>query len=169
MSKIYAGIGSRSSPDSIRSNIRDLVYRLNDLKYTLRSGGAPGADSYFEEFARYKEIYLPWIGFNNSNSQFTKPTAEAMVMASNRIWGFKNKSNGARLLLARNMHQILGSDLKSPVEFVICWTPGGGLVGGTSHALKLASDNNIPIYNIYSYETLSNLNDFIKSMECVNV
>ena len=54
----------------------------------------------------------------------------------------------ARGMHSRNCHQILGYDLKSPVDAVICWTPNGNVVGGTSTALKLAKDAGIPIFNL---------------------
>ena len=52
------------------------------------------------------------------------------------------------------MHQILGRDLQSPVDFVVCYTPDGSLTGygtdtgGTATALRLAYRNNIPVINI---------------------
>ena len=49
---------------------------------------------------------------------------------------------------SRNCHQILGYDLKSPVDAVICWTPNGKMVGGTRTALLLAQDAGIPIFNL---------------------
>jgi hypothetical protein len=49
---------------------------------------------------------------------------------------------------SRNCHQILGYDLQSPVDAVICWTPNGKVVGGTRTALLLAQDAGIPIFNL---------------------
>lgn len=54
----------------------------------------------------------------------------------------------ARGMHSRNCHQILGYDLKSPVDAVICWTPNGNVVGGTRTALLLAQDAGIPIFNL---------------------
>ena len=31
--------------------------------------------------------------------------------------------------MARNVHQVLGADLKTPVKMIICWTPDGSLDG----------------------------------------
>jgi hypothetical protein len=59
MHKYYAGIGSRETPEILIPIIDDIVICLNKLNYTLRSGGASGADSFFENKAKLKEIYLP--------------------------------------------------------------------------------------------------------------
>lgn len=50
----------------------------------------------------------------------------------------------------RNICQILGDDLNSPVDAVLTWTPNGRLVGGTRTALLLAQKHNIPIFNLGS-------------------
>ena len=54
----------------------------------------------------------------------------------------------ARGMHSRNCHQILGYDLKSPVDAVICWTPQGNMVGGTRTALMIAMREGIPIFNL---------------------
>ena len=33
-------------------------------------------------------------------------------------------------------------------KFVVCWTPGGQLKGGTAQALRIATALNIPIINL---------------------
>ena len=54
----------------------------------------------------------------------------------------------ARGMHSRNCHQILGYDLQSPVDAVICWTPNGKMVGGTRTALMIAMREGIPIFNL---------------------
>ena len=49
---------------------------------------------------------------------------------------------------SRNCHQILGYDLQSPVDAVICWTPNGNIQGGTRTALMIAMREGIPIFNL---------------------
>jgi hypothetical protein len=63
----------------------------------------------------------------------------------------------ARRLMARNAYQILSTTLKDPVDFVVCWTKAGKLVGGTAQALKIAMDWNIPIYNLANFEDMKKL------------
>lgn len=54
----------------------------------------------------------------------------------------------ARGMHSRNCHQILGYDLKSPVDAVICWTPNGNVVGGTATVIRIAMKYNIPVFNL---------------------
>ena len=58
----------------------------------------------------------------------------------------------ARQFHARNMHQVLGPDLKSPSDFVICWTKDGKASGGTGQAIRVAEDFNIPVFNLKNME-----------------
>ena len=53
--------------------------------------------------------------------------------------------------MARNGYQILGKDLKTPVRFVICYTPNGDRIGGTAQALRIAMDLKIPVFNAGNY------------------
>lgn len=54
----------------------------------------------------------------------------------------------AKKMHSRNCHQILGYDLQTPVDAVICWTPSGRVQGGTATAIKIALKNNIPVFNL---------------------
>lgn len=153
MSKYYAGIGSRETPKEIQELMTKLASTLESKEYILRSGGAPGADSAFEkgiieEFN--KEIYLPWKGFNGSNSPYYdfQNIEEATKIAKKFHPRFDYLSRGAKKLISRNTYQVLGLDLNTPSEFIICWTEGGKLKGGTAQALRIAISLEIPIYNL---------------------
>lgn len=50
-------------------------------------------------------------------------------------------------LQARNSYQILGLDLNTPSNFVICWTKNGKGSGGTGQAIRIARAYNIPIFD----------------------
>jgi hypothetical protein len=54
--------------------------------------------------------------------------------------GWDKLSKGAKMLQARNSHQILGPTLEQDdaVEFVLCWTPGAKGGGGTGQATRIA-------------------------------
>lgn len=152
--KYYAGIGSRETPENIKFAIERIVNYLNSIDYILRSGGAPGADSFFEEFATQKEIFLPWRGFNNNDSNLFTPTLDAHKMAEKYHPSWFKLSQGAKKLMARNCHQVLGLDLNSPVDFIVCWTRDGKASGGTGQALRIAQDLKIPVYNLYFKDTI---------------
>lgn len=135
----YAGIGSRSTPVYIRHLMTEIAESLQEKGYTLRSGGAMGADTAFELGAgNKKEIFLA-----------KDATTRAIALASFHHPAWERCNDYVRKLHGRNMMILFGRDLDSPVNFVVCWTPGGEMVGGTGQALRCASSNGIKIYNLY--------------------
>jgi len=151
----YAGIGSRKTPLSIKPQIKTIVETLNAKGFILRSGGADGADLFFEEYSKEKEIFLPWPNFNGSNSELNTVCKRAMKLASKFHPAWNKLSQGAKKLIARNGYQVLGKDLNDPVELVVCWTQDGKVQGGTAQAIKIANYCYIPVFNLYNeYEKL---------------
>lgn len=71
----------------------------------------------------------------------------------------------ARGMHSRNCHQILGYDLQSPVDAVICWTPDGAVVGGTATAIRIAMKYDIPVFNLGVPDKESVLNDIKNFLE----
>jgi hypothetical protein len=144
----YAGIGSRETPAEICRLMTNIAIKLAQEGYTLRSGAADGADRAFELGADIdggaKEIYIPWLGFNGSSSKLT-PTPEAFEMAEKYHPAWHKCNIGARKLHARNCHQVLGYDLKTPVDRVICWTKDAAGGGGTGQTLRVAKGHHITI------------------------
>ena len=137
----YAGIGSRKTPLGIQEQMTVFARVMNKEGYTLRSGGADGADMAFEKGAGGNcEIYLPWKGFNGNPSPLWPPSPEAFIMGKHYHKGWNNLSEDGKKYHARNCHQILGQDLKTPVEFVACWTKDGKASGGTGQAIRIAMD-----------------------------
>jgi len=172
--KYYAGIGSRQTPPDARELIHEFALELNRQGYTLRSGGAEGADTFFEEVAVLKEIFLPWKGFNkrprireysDRATYIQAPTDAAVELARDIIDRYNEREHGPRMLLARNMHQVMGEDLSTPVEFVICWTLDGKVAGGTAHAIRLARRNRIPVYNLARSKDVDALRNAIYQKE----
>jgi hypothetical protein len=150
MSCFYAGIGSRETPAAVRARFFMLAKELGEAGWTLRSGGAEGADQAFEsglEPHHPREIYLPWPGFSGNRSRLFKPTTEAFELAKQFHPAWERCSAAARRMHARNMHQVLGQDLASPAELVVCWTPDGRGGGGTGQAIRLAKSRDIPIFD----------------------
>jgi hypothetical protein len=151
--KIYTGIGSRSTPESILNLIHLVSKKLDDMGFLLRSGGAKGADTAFEMFSNNKEIYLPWNGFNgrkhDDESYFNYTQCSGHLIAEETVINFhpnpKALSNAGQKLMARNAMQIMGRDYKSPTDVVICWT---NETGGTNQALRIAKFHNISILNL---------------------
>ncbi len=150
--KIYTGIGSRKTPDDILVKMKEIGYFLANKGWTLRSGGADGADSAFEagcDAAKgKKEIYLPWKSFNGSQSDLYDIPNAAFEKAWEIHPNWLVLKRGAKSLHARNIQQILGKDLDTPTDMIVCWTGGGKLVGGTRTALVLGQSLTIPIINL---------------------
>jgi len=149
--RVYAGIGSRETPERVLATMKAIGSHLAKTGWTLRSGGAFGADSAFEagatESGGKAEIWLPWAGFNGSRSQLS-PSPEAFELASQHHPAWERLGRGPRALHARNGHQILGSDLSTPVDFVVCWTKGGKGGGGTGQAIRLARSKGIQVFDL---------------------
>ena len=148
--KFYCGVGSRSTPKVILYLMSCLAQALEDKGYTLRSGGAKGADYAFGSSTSNKHIYIPWKGYNGITDAIrTKPELWAFEIASKVHPAWYRCTPGVKKLHARNVHQVLGDKLHpAKCEFLICWTKNGALVGGTATAIRLAKENNIKVYNL---------------------
>ena len=162
----YTGIGARHTPDDILKQMTTLASNLELTGLTLRSGGANGADSAFEagiSDPKNAEIYLPWHNFNNNPSALSDIHSEAYEMAKQFHPNWNACSQAARKFPARDCYQILGLDLNTPSDFVLCWTPDGKWIGGTSQALRIAYAYKIPIFNMADkqWEDDSEFNNFM--------
>jgi len=164
--KYYAGIGSRKTPSDVLEYFFKLGKFLAKIGLVLRSGGAEGADQAFETgcdaVGGEKEIFLPWKGFENSNSVLVVSDPRAFQISEKFHPYWHNLSVGAKKLQARNSHQILGWDLNTPSDFVICWTKNGSGTGGTGQALRIAQAYNIPIFDAGKYKNIDEIKIAIK-------
>lgn len=153
--RYYTGIGSRSIPPYMFPYAINIGRYLANKGFILRSGHAGGSDYLFERGCDIengmKEIYLPWKGFNGSNSNLIVEDPKAFKIAERYHPNWKRLSRPARLLMARNSHQVLGQDLETPTNFIVCWTEGGKHIGGTRQAIDIGIDYNIPIFNLGLY------------------
>ncbi len=165
--RYYAGIGSRQTPQDVLDLMAHIGARLCDDGWTLRSGGAEGADTAFyfgvtelslpgawDDDRLRAEVYLPWPSFGDparwenvkhygSPAHWTEPIAAEVHPAWERL------SQGARKLHSRNVHQIRGERTDSIVSsFVICWTPQASGSGGTGQAIRLAEAYGVPVFDL---------------------
>lgn len=148
---LYAGVGSRETPRSILDLMTMIAVKLESLGYTLRSGGAIGADTAFESGVKsLKEIFYDYDA-----------TSESIELASHYHPAWHNCRSGGRKLHGRNSMIMLGRNLDTPVKFVICWTKDGRDTGGTGLAIRMAEDLKIPIFNLYKYEHKERMYKFL--------
>ncbi len=136
--KYYAGIGARKVSADVLAEIDKLALLFAGARYVLRSGGAAGCDSAWQ---------------NGSQNNYTLYLAEhatnaAIEMASRFHPNWKACNSHVCKLHGRNMMILLGPQLNDPVDFVCCWTPSGRAVGGTGQALRAAEFFGIPIFNL---------------------
>jgi hypothetical protein len=156
--------------------------QLANSGWILRSGFADGADMAFCRGADYAavngmggqmEIYIPWVGFNGAprdHEAFIVPDLNRELVALAREYhpAWHRCAPGAKRLHARNGCQILGSDLKTPADMVICWTAGGQGGGGTGQALRLARAYNVPIFDLAIEGIGQKLCEFVNQKEYDN-
>jgi len=141
----YTGVGSRKTTLVVLNLMNRIAVKMASLGYTLRSGGAEGADKAFELGASMKEIY------------YAKDcTPEAMEIASKFHPAWHKCSEFARKLHGRNSFQVLGRQLNLPSQYCICWTPDGCnshatrkySTGGTGTAISIADAYKVPVINL---------------------
>jgi len=165
--KFYAGIVSRETPPLILEQMTMLAFSLESAGYCLRSGGASGADEAFEYGADTKEIFFPWPGFAQCDGIVVSETSEiyfeAEDIAKQVHPAWRKLTQGGRRLHTRNVFQVLGRDLETPSRFVVAWTRGGKLIGGTATALSIAMNHNIPIFNLADGHTNDEILAFANS------
>lgn len=176
---IYCGVGSRETPAEIQQTMRAIAAELGARGWTLRSGHAEGADAAFEMGAKDhpKEIYLPWQGFNGGRAGIDgaiDPAAlssykQAVAYAEYFHPAWEKCSQGARALHTRNVYQILGQNLDTPVKCVVCWTKDGKSSGGTGQALRLAEYLEIPIFNLHDPAQLDKLATYVLQTELEHI
>lgn len=167
----YTGIGSRSTPPDILARMTVIAEILNELGFTLRSGGAKGADKAFEKGAQDKDVILPTDDLPKQAYEIARKFYEPYILREfDRGW-FATRPF-TRRIMARNVLQILGRDLNSPSSFVICWTPDGceceqdrtQTTGGTGQAIAIASSYQIEIYNLQNEQSWVRLQGLLKEL-----
>lgn len=170
--RYYAGIGSRETPQNICCSMTSLAQKLEDRGWILRSGHADRADMAFEMGVlrpENKEIFLPWLGFNYPKHEpralkpghyYPPANAQAWEIAERTHPAWNRCSQGAKNLHVRNVYQIMGADLHTRVDAVVCWTPGARSGGGTGQAIRLAQSLNIPVFDVCDPHQVDNLNAF---------
>jgi hypothetical protein len=174
--RAYAGLGSRATPEDVLSLMEALAERLAGRRWLLRTGLSPGADqAYYRGALRSGgevELYLPWPGFeagarlDNEGAkvhELAEPSAAACELARPFHRSWEALEPRERRLLARDAHEVLGADLDSPAQLLVCWTADASLDGeglyddGTGQALRIASAYGVPVLNLARPDHLEQL------------
>lgn len=181
MSRYYTGIGSRQTPENYLSAMTAAAVLLAKKGYTLRSGGADGADTAFErgclDAKGPMEIFLPWKKFNGrpaadgylwSSEDDLLLRAKEIAAAHHPVWD--TLTDSVKRMHARNVHQVLGQDLQTPSEFVVCYAPFATSDdmtqwrGGTAQALRIAVSIGVPAYNLASENGSEDFLRFLRTL-----
>lgn len=163
MSRYYTGVGSREVPPEIGKLITEIAVKLEELGFTLRSGFAPGSDTYFAKKVKNKEIFIPWKNFGEGivpkETEFAHNLLKEVHPAYDRL------SQGALKLHLRNVNQVLGKNLNEPSQFLICWAKmdnQGIPIGGTRTAWMIAQKYGVPCFNLERKEDLERIEKLVK-------
>jgi hypothetical protein len=177
--KYFSGVGSRQTPVHILTLMIDISKALTEQSYTLRSGHAPGADQAWELGAGANaQIFLPWPQFEKrvpmhpDAYKMFQPSTEARRIAAQHHPYWNKLNDSVKLLITRDVHEVLGIDLVPPFErksnFMICWTSDGAVsaeetgkgTGGTGQAIRLAEHYDVPIFNLGRPDHLKLFEDY---------
>lgn len=147
--EFVACIGSRA----INSEEQNLCYKIGQFlsqNYNVKTGNAIGADQAYARGVNSINptqlyLYLPWKKYNNAivsgNNVCYEPDKDWFLIAKEIHLYWDSLGLGGRSLHARNVGIV------ENVEFVIA-LPNISNGGGTVMGMRLATKNNIPVYNL---------------------
>lgn len=177
--RFWTGIGSRDTPADILELMSRIGTYMAERGFSLRSGGASGADLAFERGViastqpKLMDIYLPWrtFGFQEGHASCYHavtewdnwPKAELLAETVHPAW--YRLSPSVRKLHGRNAYQILGHGLDTPSSIVFFYAKprkGRKVKGGTNTGVMLALEHQIPVANLY-YPATRNLMETVIS------
>ena len=159
MSKVYAGIGSRSLSQADLQLCSNIGKYLAELGWELHTGACTGADQAFAEGALSAGgrvlLFLPWPNYEfqwvqSANIRGAYTITDIHQEAKKSVHKYHPSpgrlSRGAFNLHARNYMIIEGC------KFVIAFPSKKLGGGGTGQGLRIAKDLNIEIINISTQE-----------------
>lgn len=149
--KTYAGIGCVDTPAEVLEELTLIAQELEEAGYILRTGGDEGASEAMLEGIKDPksvELFLPWEGYNDFESKPKKmpPGAYELAWKYHPDWAGCDPDD--RRIHARSTMIVLGEQLDSPVDFILCYTPDGGKDDDTGQAIRVAEGEHlIPVFD----------------------
>jgi hypothetical protein len=162
-------------PDGDFNFIKTVTKTLTEAGYIFRSNGNSKNDveAALTTIAD-NEIFLPWKKFNTDvEATLFKPKDDAFHYAANYHTKYKDLPGSVRSILGSVIHTIIGQDLKRSVKFMIIWTPDGEeevekmdykKCMNVIFPTRVASDLDIPIFNIKNDESKKKLLEYLKGI-----
>lgn len=172
MSKFYAGIGSRETPEEIKTMMTNISSQLEKSGWLLSSGGAQGADQAFEDGVSSIEANRIILATNGNHGKwasqgyivFTDLSPDVQQYCKDIVFKIHPAPDKLKpfplLLHSRNVIQIMGEDLNTWVKFVLYYAQEdkyGVPKGGTRTAVLLAKSLGIPAFNMLHDEVIQRL------------
>ena len=180
-SMTYAGIGSRETPNSVKSNMTDIATKLEKKGYKLQTGKTfgnkeEGADAAFSKGATNKELFAPEpIQVGSTEWKVAQELHPAWGRLT-KNWNGNPKSYkgiGGAKLMARNTNQVFGANLDTPVDFVLFYAKETDNPlrpkGGTGQAVEMARRKGIPTINMAYADWKDQLNTLLKKLKTAKV
>ena len=184
----YAGIGSRETPADVLELMTKAAKWLEAKGYTLRSGGAVGADTAFEVGVTNKNKKQIFKGFDKVGPKEVAIAHEVHPDLKGAMERSKNKKKEERLragaseaeaeksgersawavqnLMARNTNQVFGAKLDTPSDFVLFYAKETKNprrpAGGTGQAVEMARLKGIPTINMADSDWRKQLENVVK-------
>ena len=174
-SKTYA-ISGEEPPASLVDVFTALLGGMESKGFTLNAlnGETQGLEPVILQGVEVTvDLYSPWTGFNKTTEvKCDTPLADAYSIVTGFIKTFGTFKPGGRAFMARRVHQILGHDLKTPIEFLAVYTADGAekanevtrSTGNTGIAIQIATGAGIPVFNLHKADGVDRLKNFIKTL-----
>lgn len=121
--------------------------------------------------------YLPWSKYNtNIKKPVTRNTKlEAYEYACNYHAKFNNIPAVVRTKLGNEITAMFTEKFNDPVDLIVCYNENGDEVitrdvkykdlGNISFCIKVAADNNIPVFNLGKEDAITRIVEFVKNMD----
>lgn len=158
MTKYYAAVGDQTCPSRYYDIITKITRYFESDGYVVRTRGSKGFDEVVDESVERKELFVPWRGFEGRTTNTYNPSQDVFDKAAEFHPRWYKLNNRVRRIMASATACVLGPDLKSRSEFVICWTPDAEQGGGTGQSIRVASYYGIPVFDLAGmpYDELKN-------------
>lgn len=152
--KIYAGIGNREIPLSAFQELNKLARNFDKQGFLLRSGGAMGSDTAFQNGSEHHIIYktdetIIHNGTDITIEQSICNNKELRRIAKEHYPFWDNSPPGTRDLMTRNVAILLGPNVDSKARMVVCYCRDEDS-GGTAMGIRVAKEYGIPVYNLFN-------------------
>ena len=88
----------------------------------------------------------------------------AFERAKEQLAGWDKLTQATQRKSARNAMELLGDNLNTPADVVICWTKNGKATGITGQAIGLANAHNIPVINLGAPNARADIDGFMDTL-----